>query len=206
MQNVDCVEQGIADYDGVRVTRDTRATRYHSVVSLVFVSFRFSSRLHVVGHTSGLGKGILFSLPSLILGWWGIPWGIVWTVTSVLSNLTGGETQSVGELVDKLIGHRRHVVEFTARAGERLRAMIQESHFPPITAVRVIPDPERGQRCQIQFDVPESDGRQWIWFSQGLDILVDKNDSLALSGKVVDYQDGEFVLRRGKAAADGSAD
>jgi hypothetical protein len=36
-------------------------------------------------------KGLPFSLLSLFLGWWGIPWGPIYTVQALWVNFSGGK-------------------------------------------------------------------------------------------------------------------
>jgi hypothetical protein len=38
-----------------------------------------------------VGKSIGFTLVSLVVGWWGIPWGPIYTIGSLFTNLSGGK-------------------------------------------------------------------------------------------------------------------
>jgi len=38
-----------------------------------------------------LGKGMGFTLLTLVAGWWGFPWGPIYSVQSIYSNLSGGK-------------------------------------------------------------------------------------------------------------------
>jgi hypothetical protein len=40
---------------------------------------------------TGLKRGAVFSLVSLLLGWWGVPWGLIWTPMTIFTNLSGGQ-------------------------------------------------------------------------------------------------------------------
>jgi hypothetical protein len=88
----------------------------------------------------------------------------------------------------------RDVLELTPFAAENVLRLSRQNRMPPDTAVRIAPDAKDGHKCQIKFDLPESDGRQWIGCSQGITILVDKGDASSLSGTIVDFRDGEFVI------------
>jgi hypothetical protein len=163
VENIDVVQNGTAYYEGCPVTGDTQVTRYHVVMSLIVRSFRFPTRLYVIGHDAGFDKGLLFSLPSLILGWWGIPWGIIWTISSVLTNIAGGEKQSVRQLIEELTGHRRFVLEVTEAAAAQVHQMIADRNFPSDTAIRVVPNRNRG----IYLTQPPPRDCGWINESNG---------------------------------------
>ena len=60
-------------------------------ISLVVVSFKRGSSIYFIRPGEGaFGKGLPFTLISLVLGWWGIPWGPIWTISTIVSNLRGG--------------------------------------------------------------------------------------------------------------------
>jgi hypothetical protein len=40
---------------------------------------------------TGLKRGFVYSLVSLFLGWWGVPWGLIYTPMTVFTNLCGGQ-------------------------------------------------------------------------------------------------------------------
>lgn len=46
---------------------------------------------------SSVGKGLGFTLLSLLFGWWGIPWGPIYTIGALITNFSGGRdvTQEV---------------------------------------------------------------------------------------------------------------
>jgi hypothetical protein len=47
-------------------------------------------------------QGLPYTLISLVLGWWGIPWGLIFTPAAIFTNLCGGKdvTQDVLATVD----------------------------------------------------------------------------------------------------------
>ena len=66
--------------------------------SALIVSFRRASPLSYTRSTDVVGaKAWCWSIPSMILGWWGFPWGIIFTITSLYRNCHGGRdlTQEV---------------------------------------------------------------------------------------------------------------
>jgi hypothetical protein len=70
---------------------------YEYCVSFVILSTRRSSEIHYIPPgTSVLVPGLGYTLRSLLLGWWGIPWGPIWTVWVSIVNLRGGRDVTQG--------------------------------------------------------------------------------------------------------------
>ena len=60
-------------------------------ISLFVVSLKRSSHVMFVRkEDSPVRHGLSYSLCSLVLGWWGIPWGPIWTISTVVTNFRGG--------------------------------------------------------------------------------------------------------------------
>jgi len=38
----------------------------------------------------GLLQGLPYTVLSLLLGWWGVPWGLIYTPLVVITNFSGG--------------------------------------------------------------------------------------------------------------------
>jgi hypothetical protein len=65
---------------------------YQYVISLLVITFKRSSDVYFVkADESAAAKGLLFTLLSLVLGWWGIPWGPIYTIQALIVNLGGGK-------------------------------------------------------------------------------------------------------------------
>ena len=67
-------------------------------ISIIVMTFKRPSKIYFIKAGEGtVGKSIGFTLTSLFLGWWGIPWGPIYTVGSLYTNLKGGKnvTQDV---------------------------------------------------------------------------------------------------------------
>jgi hypothetical protein len=68
-----------------------RFVLYQYCISILVMSFKRSSNVYFVpAGQSGVGKGVPYTLISLVAGWWGIPWGPIWTLGTAFSNLRGG--------------------------------------------------------------------------------------------------------------------
>ena len=61
-------------------------------ISIIILTFRRTSDIYFVrGGESAVGKGLIYSLLSYFLGWWGIPWGPIYTIGSFITNFGGGK-------------------------------------------------------------------------------------------------------------------
>ncbi len=59
--------------------------------SVIVMTSKKGSDIHFVRATdSAFAKGLPYTLLSLLVGWWGIPWGPIYTVQSVWTNSMGG--------------------------------------------------------------------------------------------------------------------
>ena len=93
---------GIEGLDGQRLAeelqRGARFVIYQYCISILILTFRRPSDIYFVrAGESAVSKGLGFSLVSLFLGWWGIPWGPIYTIGSFITNFRGGKdvTQEV---------------------------------------------------------------------------------------------------------------
>jgi hypothetical protein len=61
-------------------------------ISIIVLTFKRSSAVQYIpaGKSSAL-KGLPYTLLSLVLGWWGLPWGPIYTIGSLATNLGGGK-------------------------------------------------------------------------------------------------------------------
>ena len=85
------------------IQRGGRFVMYQYTLSLVVVTLQRSSDIYFIpSNEKGLTMGLPFTLISMTLGWWGLPWGPVHTVRSIACNLSGGRdvTQEVIGLMD----------------------------------------------------------------------------------------------------------
>lgn len=71
--------------------RGGRFVVYSYCVSLLVVTFRRSSDVYFIRENeNAVVKGLPWTLLTLVIGWWGIPWGPIYTVSSVVLNLKEG--------------------------------------------------------------------------------------------------------------------
>lgn len=73
------------------VAAGARLVVYQWAFSVLVMSFKRPSGVKLIRPGQGrFWAGLPYTLLTLVVGWWGIPWGPVWTVQSVLRNSRGG--------------------------------------------------------------------------------------------------------------------
>jgi hypothetical protein len=86
---------GIADLTPEAIARElergARFVAFEYCISFIFASTRRFTRPYLLGPGElGLVRGLPFSLLSMLVGWWGIPWGAVYTPLVLVTNFSGG--------------------------------------------------------------------------------------------------------------------
>ncbi len=75
----------------VELQRGARFVMYQYCVSLLVITLKRPSSIYFIRAGEGsVGRGLGFSVISLLFGWWGIPWGPIYTLQSFWVNLRGG--------------------------------------------------------------------------------------------------------------------
>jgi hypothetical protein len=67
-----------------------RMRAYLLTYSLVFFTSKSAGAFRPICGSCSLKAGLPYSLGTLLLGWWGIPWGPIFTVQAIAKNLRGG--------------------------------------------------------------------------------------------------------------------
>ena len=68
-----------------------RLVFYEYCISLIFISLRRPSPVvRLRSGQRGWIKGLPYTIVTLLLGWWCIPWGLVYTPLCLWTNLSGG--------------------------------------------------------------------------------------------------------------------
>ena len=194
-QNIDAVRDERADYNGTVITPETKVVQFRIVFSFIVATVARSSRFYVPGHDPIVLIGIGYSVATLVLGWWGIPWGPLLTIGGVGTNLFGGTRRTVNSLIDELTGHAKDVVTLTPQAAEFSHRQIVQRGFPANTALLVTASSHFQPEFKIQFDLPFSDGQHWRGSSQGLTVMIHKDDVDRFRGLVVDVENDEYAFR-----------
>ena len=86
------IENMTSEDIGRELRHGARFVIFTYTISIIVMTFRRSSDIYFIkaGH-GAFGKGIGFTLVSLILGWWGFPWGPIYTIGSIATNCGGGK-------------------------------------------------------------------------------------------------------------------
>ena len=72
--------------------RGGRFVTYYYCISIIVMTFRRGSHIYFIrAGESTVSKGLPWTLLTLVLGWWGIPWGPIWTIQSLAVNFRGGK-------------------------------------------------------------------------------------------------------------------
>ena len=95
IRGVEGMKNGELDFE---IQRGGKFVLFQYCISIIVLTFRRPSDIYFLRQgESAVGKGLPFTLLSLVAGWWGIPWGPIYTIQSVYNNSCGGKdvTQAV---------------------------------------------------------------------------------------------------------------
>jgi hypothetical protein len=85
------IENMTAEQVAAEVRTGARFVVFQYCISILVMTFKRGSDVYFIRPgESTLSKSVPFTLCSLFLGWWGIPWGPIWTISTVVRNLSGG--------------------------------------------------------------------------------------------------------------------
>jgi hypothetical protein len=99
-ENIEMINSGQGNYQGITIKPDTKITYYQVSLSFMIVSMKVSSKFFFIGHDDSPGIALIYTVVSLVLGWWGIPWGPIYTIQVIYNNMSGGNRQNVAELIE----------------------------------------------------------------------------------------------------------
>jgi hypothetical protein len=86
------IEGMTSDQVRFEIQRGARFVYYQYCISIVVMTFRRSSDIYFIpAGESSVSKGLQWTLLTMLLGWWGIPWGPIFSVQSLITNLKGGK-------------------------------------------------------------------------------------------------------------------
>jgi hypothetical protein len=88
----------------MELQRGGKFVTFQYCISILVMTFKRRSNIYFIkADENAIVKGLPFTLLSLFLGWWGIPWGIIYTIETLGINFKGGRdvTQQVISAVAK---------------------------------------------------------------------------------------------------------
>jgi hypothetical protein len=85
--------EGMSDEEiQAALKRGARFVLFEYTISVLVLTFKRPSNIHFIRPGEGtFGKSIGFTLLTLLLGWWGVPWGPIYSVAALVTNLGGGK-------------------------------------------------------------------------------------------------------------------
>jgi hypothetical protein len=84
----------------LRVSEGGRFVYFAYTLSLIVITFRDVSGVYLVrSDENTISKSLLFTVISLLFGWWGIPWGPKFTKEALRCNWKGGK-----DVTDEVMG------------------------------------------------------------------------------------------------------
>jgi len=93
--------------------RGGRFVVFQYVISVLVMTFRRSSPVFFLREGESAGRAALpYTLLTLILGWWGIPWGPIYTIGALSNNFRGGKD------VTEQIRNRINLFDLTRKLGQ----------------------------------------------------------------------------------------
>ena len=101
--NWSAIEIGLLHPDGYRLDLDTPLVKYTAVFSAILATVSFESRPFVHAHRGAGSAQVIFSLLTVIFGWWyfgGID-GLVSTTKALASNLRSKDTFTLRQLLEQ---------------------------------------------------------------------------------------------------------
>lgn len=99
------------------IPRGGRFTSYTTCVSIVVATIRRPSPIQYVSpRHSHLASGFRHVWPTLLMGWWGLPWGPIRTIESLVNYLHGGT-----DLTEAVLTHAEHVFRDGFATSDELR-------------------------------------------------------------------------------------
>lgn len=99
-ENKENIQGGSVSFEGKEITSQTQLVQFMVVISLLVVSTRVASRYYVLGQESTTLVSVIYSVITLITGWWGIPHGPLWTVQAIYKNLNSGYRITLSDLLN----------------------------------------------------------------------------------------------------------
>lgn len=73
------------------IQRGGRSVRFSYAISLIRITFQcHSGAIYIAPGKSARLRSTPYTLITLLLGWWGIPWGPIYSIGAIATNLQGG--------------------------------------------------------------------------------------------------------------------
>lgn len=91
MSKIIGIDNMSVDLINAEIRRGARFVTFDYCFSIIVMTFRRSSDVYFIrANESTIKHSLSFTLLTLVLGWWGIPWGPIYSLSSLFTNLRGG--------------------------------------------------------------------------------------------------------------------
>lgn len=88
IRNIDDLSSDQIEYE---LRNGARFVVFQYCISILIMTFKRGSDVYFVRSNQGtFFLSLPYTILTLILGWWGIPWGPIYTIGAVFKNLSGG--------------------------------------------------------------------------------------------------------------------
>ncbi|MBN1954178.1 MAG: hypothetical protein JW900_03910 [Anaerolineae bacterium] len=103
--------KGVEGLSGAEIRRElergARFVVFQYCISVIVLTFKRGSGVYFVrADENAVAKGLPYTLLSLVLGWWGIPWGPIYTIQSLVVNFQGGKDVT-GQVLATITGQKQ---------------------------------------------------------------------------------------------------
>ncbi|MCB0345786.1 MAG: hypothetical protein KDD66_11760 [Bdellovibrionales bacterium] len=134
---------GTVVVDSLMLRYNTTVTTYNLSIGAIITNFIIPSR-HQVANGEDHGESLLYSVLSLVSGWWAFPTGPIITLSIIKRNLTGGDQITVGQLIDAPL--------LQAVAPQEQSTFSSSLHRKSDASATVSLSTGRGSRSDLQLD------------------------------------------------------
>ncbi len=85
--------QGLSDLEIYNMLdKGAKIVQYSYAISIIVMTFSLNTKPYLIPKgKNGKKEGIIFSIITILLGWWGIPWGPVRSIRALITNYSGGK-------------------------------------------------------------------------------------------------------------------
>lgn len=93
-------DRGIIHDNGYVIDKSTELVQYFACVSLLILTIKIPSRYYVKKSLASNFAMLIYTLSTILLGWWGLPKGPIYTIFVIFKNITGGVNVKVSSLLE----------------------------------------------------------------------------------------------------------
>jgi|GEM_PF-2265989 len=94
-------DRGLMNDNGYVIDKSTELVQYFACVSLLVLTIKVPSRFYIKRSLSSNIAMLIYTLSTVLLGWWGLPKGPIYTVFVIFKNITGGNKVIVSKLIEQ---------------------------------------------------------------------------------------------------------